>query len=58
MQTVGGLAFAIMPGVLADRTGDYILAYVIMFAFVLISAIVIQGAYLMIGREAKNKTAA
>ena len=58
MQTVGGLAFAIMPGVLADRTGDYILAYVIMFAFVLISAIVIQGAYLMIRREAKNKTAA
>lgn len=48
MQTVGGLAFAIMPGVLADMTGDYILAYEIMFAFVLISAVVIQGAYLKI----------
>ncbi len=48
MQTVGGLVFAIMPGVLADMTGDYILAYEIMFAFVLISAVVIQGAYLKI----------
>ncbi len=48
MQTIGGLAFAIMPGVLADMTGDYILAYEIMFAFVLISAVVIQGAYLKI----------
>ena len=58
MQTVGGLAFAIMPGVLADMTGDYILAYEIMFAFVLISAIVIQGAYLRIRKEQGAKAAA
>ena len=49
-----------MPGVLADMTGDYILAYEIMFAFVLISAIVIQGAYLKIRKEqaAETETAA
>ncbi len=58
MQTVGGLAFAIMPGVLADMTGDYILAYEIMFAFVLISAIVIQGAYLKIRKEQAAETEA
>ncbi len=51
MQTLGGLIFATVPGFLADRTGDYILSYVIMFTLILISALLLQGTYLVIKKK-------
>ncbi len=47
-QTAGGLAFATVPGILADFTGNYVLAYVIMFLFILFSAVILQTAYMII----------
>lgn len=47
-QTFGGLMFAAVPGFLADRTGDYIVAYVIMFVLILLSAVVLQTSYTFI----------
>lgn len=47
-QTFGGLMFATVPGFLADRTGDYIVAYVIMFVLILLSAVVLQASYTFI----------
>lgn len=50
-QTAGGLLFTTVPGILADRTKDYILPYMIMLVFVLVSAVVLQSTYLKIKRE-------
>lgn len=46
MLTLGGLIFSLLPGILADMTGDYILAYVIMLVLCVISSILVQGAYI------------
>lgn len=51
MQTLGGLVFATFPGYLADRTGDYVIAYVIMFGFVVASAVILQMFYLIIRKH-------
>ena len=50
-QTTGGLLFATIPGILADRTKDYILPYIIMLVFILVSAVVLQSTYLKIKHE-------
>lgn len=54
MQTLGGLVFATVPGYLADRTGDYVIAYVIMFGFVVASAVILQMFYLIIRKRASK----
>lgn len=51
MQTLGGLVFATVPGLLADKTGDYILPYMIMFALILASALLLQGVYLVVKKK-------
>lgn len=53
MQTAGGLVFALIPGILADWTGDYILAYIVMLALIVISGFILQGSFLKI-RKSQN----
>ncbi len=51
VQTLGGLVFATVPGYLADRTGDYIFSYVLMLLLVVVSALILQGGYLVIRKK-------
>lgn len=50
-QFLGGLLFATVPGFLADRTGDYVLAYIIMFVFIVAGAIILQMFYQIIKKR-------
>lgn len=54
-QTLGGLVFATIPGLLADITGDYIPAYAIMFLFILVSTALLQGIFLIIQKGKKRR---
>lgn len=48
---LGTLLFATMPGMIADRFGSYVLAYVIFLAFCVFAIITVQSSYLLIARE-------
>lgn len=43
--TAGGLIFSLFPGIIADLTGDYVPAYVIMLVLSVISFVLVQGAF-------------
>lgn len=44
-HTLGGLVFATVPGIIADRTDSYVISYVIMLSAIIISSIILQRAY-------------
>lgn len=53
-QTLGGLLFATVPGIIADVSGDYVIAYIMMFLFILVGAVVLQSFYVLIKRRDKR----
>ena len=46
VMTAGGLVFTTVPGMIADSTGSYVPAYILMLCIVIISAFVLQITYL------------
>ena len=45
LSTLGALTFGMVPGVIADKCGDYVPAYAIMLVIVLVSMVVMQCSY-------------
>ena len=44
-STLGALLFAAVPGIIADRTGNYIATYILMTGTVVLAMIILQGTY-------------
>lgn len=51
MNTLGGLIFATVPGLLADLTGSYVPAFVLMFFTALVSSVLLLATYQTICRR-------
>lgn len=51
MNTLGGLIFATVPGLLADVTGSYVPAFVVMFFTALVSSVLLLATYRTICRK-------
>ena len=56
LSTLGALLFGVVPGATADRTGDYVLAFVIMLILTIAGAVIVQTAYHAIGKENRKLT--
>lgn len=50
---IGSLAFGVVPGMMADRMGSYIPSFVLMFAFAVISGLMLSVFYFLI--EQRNR---
>lgn len=51
MTTLGGLAFGVVPGMIADHTGSYLPAFVLMLVTCIVCAVLLQSTYLAIRRD-------
>lgn len=56
LSTLGALLFGVVPGAAADRTGDYVLAFVIMLILTIAGAVIVQTTYHAIGKENRKLT--
>ena len=56
LSTLGALLFGVVPGATADRTGDYVLAFVIMLILTIAGAVIVQTTYHAIGKENRKLT--
>lgn len=45
LSTLGALLFGVAPGAIADMTGDYVSAYVLMLFLTVLGAVILQCAY-------------
>lgn len=48
LSTSGAILFGTVPGIIADQTGSYVPAYMLMFLFGLAAALLLQTSYLFI----------
>lgn len=44
-HTLGGLIFTTIPGIIADRTGSYVISYVIMLVLITVASVILQRLY-------------
>ena len=49
LANCGALAFSPMPGILADRTGSYVAAYLVFTLTCLLCLVIIQNTYFHLG---------
>ncbi len=51
LSTAGGLVFGAVPGMIADRTGSYVPAFVILFVITIVAIIILISTYSRIREE-------